>query len=77
MKKIFFLFILSFSIGFAAHAQEKVEVKKTTTPAQKFANPFRKHKHYKGYKVKAKSNGVKTVKKVDAKKGTVKMKTDN
>jgi hypothetical protein len=74
MKKLLFLFMLSISIGFAAHAQEKVEVKKTTTPVQKVANPFRKNKRYKGYKVKSTANGVTHVKKVDQKHGTVETK---
>lgn len=75
MKKLLFLFMLSLSIGFGAHAQEKVEVKKTTTPVQKAANPFRKHKRYKGYKVKTTHNGVTHVKKVNNKTGEVETKT--
>ena len=67
--------MLSFSICFAAQAQEIMEVKKTTTPVQKVANPFRKHKRYKGYKVKTKHNGVTHKKIVDTKHGSVETKT--
>lgn len=76
MKKLLFLLVFGCSLSLAANAQEKTEVKKTTTPVQKVANPFRKHKRYKGYKVKHTHHGVthKTI--VDTKHGSVKTKAD-
>ena len=74
MKKLFALLLVSI-MAFAAHAQEKVEVKKTTTPVQKVHNTVSKHKHYKGYKTKHKyASGAKHVKKVNTMTGEVKRK---
>lgn len=75
MKKFLGLLMVLF-IGFGASAQEKVEVKKTTTVGQKVHNATHKNKRYKGYKVKKKrANGHKTVHKVNHMNGDVKDKS--
>ncbi|HSU49782.1 MAG TPA: hypothetical protein VLJ41_04315 [Segetibacter sp.] len=62
MKKIIFVLLISFGsfialpVKSSAQTEQKVKVKKTSTPGQKIANTFRKksHKKYKGVKVKEK-----------------------
>jgi ABC-type metal ion transport system substrate-binding protein len=62
MKKIVFLLLFSFGsyialpVQSSAQTEQKVKVKKTSTPGQKVANTFRSksHKKYKGVKVKEK-----------------------
>ena len=76
MKKLLLFLMLTFSIGIVTHAQDdKNKVKKTSTAPQKVHNTFSKHKHYKGYKVKHKHNGVTHKHKVDTKHGEVKDRT--
>lgn len=56
-------------------AQTEVDVKKTSTPAQKVHNTFSRHKHYKGYKVKRKdAYGHKRKKIVNTQTGEVEIK---
>ncbi len=74
MKKLLFLLMLSFTIGFAAKAQDKDKVKKTSTPVQKVHNTVSRHKKYKGYKVKHRHHGHTRKHKVDMKDGEVKDK---
>ncbi|MEP6615407.1 MAG: hypothetical protein ABJA57_02455 [Ginsengibacter sp.] len=76
MKKIGFLLLFVLSLGAATFAQEvKDKVKKTKTLNQRVHNTFSKHKHYKGYKAKHKSDGVTKKHKVDNATGEVKNKT--
>ena len=78
MKKFLLILVLAFSFSLATHAQDsKDKVKQTSTVPQKVHNTFSKHKKHNGYKTKHKHHGVTHKKKVDYKKGTVKMKKDN
>jgi hypothetical protein len=72
MKKLFFIIMLTFSIGVVAHAQDKDKVKTTSTVPQKVHNTFSKHKKHKGYKVKHRHHGATHKHKVDMKEGEVK-----
>lgn len=74
MKKILFLLLAVLSLN-TINAQEKDKVKKTSTIPQKVHNTVSRHKHYKGYKVKRKHNGVTRKHKVNYKDGEVKNKT--
>ena len=74
MKKLLFLLAV-LSLGYSGYSQEKDKVKKTSTIPQKVHNTVSKHKHYKGYKVKHKHNGVTKKHKVNYKDGEVKDKT--
>ena len=78
MKRLLMMLLLTLTVGLAANAQTEVKVKKTTTPVQKVHNlTHRRHKHYKGYKVKRKySSGRVTKKKVDTKTGEVEIKNN-
>ena len=77
MKKLLFLVMLTFTIGFVAKAQDdKDKIKKTSTPIQKVHNTVSRHKKYKGYKVKHEHDGMTSKHKVDMKHGEVKEKTD-
>jgi hypothetical protein len=76
MKKLLLLITLAFTIGIAAHAQDKDKLKKTSTVPQKVHNTVSKHKKHKGYKTKHKHNGVTHKHKVDTQKGEIKIKTD-
>ncbi|MDQ6761875.1 MAG: hypothetical protein M3015_04510 [Bacteroidota bacterium] len=74
MKKLFFMLLLSLTVGVVASAQTKDKVKPTSTVPQKVHNTFSKHKKHKGYKTKHMHNGVTTKHKVDMKEGEVKDK---
>lgn len=75
MKKIGILILFVLGLGAGIFAQEvKDKVKKTKTIGQRVHNTFSKHKHYKGYKAKHKSDGVTRKHKVDTKTGEVKNK---
>jgi uncharacterized membrane protein len=77
MKKILFLLMFAFAIGFSTNAQDdKNKTKKTSTIPQKVHNTVSKDKKYKGYKTKRKHNGVTKKRKVNLKDGEVKTKTD-
>jgi hypothetical protein len=77
MKKLLFLFMLTFTIGVATNAQDsKDKVKATSTVPQTVHNTFSKHKHHKGYKTKHEHNGRTTKHKVDVKNGVEKTKTE-
>lgn len=75
MKKLLFLLVIMFTLNIATNAQDKDKVKKTSTIPQKAHNTVSRHKHYKGYKIKHKHNGVTHKHKVNYKDGEVKNKT--
>jgi len=78
MKKLLLLLMFTCSMGIISQAQDKdnkTKVKQTSTVPQKVHNTFSKHKKHKGYKTKAKHNGVTHKHKVDMKKGEAKNKT--
>ena len=77
MKKLLFLFMLAFTVGITAQAQEMDKMKKTSTPIQKVHNTVSHHKKYKGYKVKHQHHGRLHKHKVDYKDGDVKNKSKN
>ncbi len=66
--------MIAFCINLTAGAQDKDKIKKTSTIPQKAHNTVSRHKHYKGYKIKHKHNGVTRKHKVDYKHGVVKNK---
>lgn len=76
MKKLFFLLVLTFSLGIVVKAQDdKDKTKATSTVPQKMHNAVSKHKKHNGYKSKSEHNGVTHKHKVNTKTGEVEDKT--
>jgi hypothetical protein len=76
MKKLLLFITLAFTLGMAAHAQNKDKLKKTSTIPQKVHNTVSKHKKHKGYKTKHKHNSVTSKHKVNTQEGEIKIKTN-